>query len=362
MIVKICIGSSCHLKGSYDVVEGMKEMLRKYDVEELIELQASFCFGQCADGVVMRAEEALDGSADVFVRGVNKDNIEEKFLTEVYPKLGLPQPMKEYLEFKKARCKDCYKCLRECPVKAIEVKNHQAQIIKERCILCGRCTVVCPQNAKIVHSEKDEVDALLLSGDNVVASIAPSFISSFRLQSFAQMEAVLLKLGFAFAEETAVGANAVTKEYARCIATGEYKNFITSACPALCRLIQEYHPDALKYLAPVDSPMIAHAKMLRQRFPGCKVIFIGPCIAKKREARESGLIAGVLTFEDLRRLMVERGLTFPLPDAVALESGQPQQVLSHPPGYHSCVRGPSTGIRLCGGGRPAELRQYPGEY
>ena len=227
--------------------------------------------------------------------------------------------MKEYLEFKKARCKDCYKCLRECPVKAIEVKNHQAQIIKERCILCGRCTVVCPQNAKIVHSEKEEVDALLLSGDNVVASIAPSFISSFRLQSFAQMEAVLLKLGFAFAEETAVGANAVTKEYARCIATGEYKNFITSACPALCRLIQEYHPDALKYLAPVDSPMIAHAKMLRQRFPGCKVIFIGPCIAKKREARESGLIAGVLTFEDLRRLMVERGLTFPLPDAVALE-------------------------------------------
>ena len=92
MIVKICIGSSCHLKGSYDVVEGMKEMLRKDGVEELSERQASFCFGQCADGVVMRAEEALDGSADVFVRGVNKDNIEEKFLSEVYPKLGLPQP------------------------------------------------------------------------------------------------------------------------------------------------------------------------------------------------------------------------------------------------------------------------------
>ena len=223
--------------------------------------------------------------------------------------------MKEYLEFKKARCKDCYKCLRECPVKAIEVKNHQAQIIKERCILCGRCTVVCPQNAKIVHSEKDEVDSLLLSNDNVVASIAPSFISSFRLKNFAQMETVLYKLGFAYAEETAVGANAVTKEYARCMATGQYPNFITSACPALCRLIQEYHPNALKYLAPVDSPMIAHAKMLKKRFPGCKVVFIGPCIAKKREAKESGLISGVLTFEDLRRFMVERGVTFPLPDA-----------------------------------------------
>ena len=157
--------------------------------------------------------------------------------------------MKEYLEFKKARCKDCYKCLRECPVKAIEVKNHQAQIIKERCILCGRCTVVCPQNAKIVHSEKDEVDSLLLDNDKVVASVAPSFISSFRLKNFAQMETVLYKLGFAYAEETAVGANAVTKEYARCMASGDFPNFITSACPALCRLIQEYHPNALKYLA-----------------------------------------------------------------------------------------------------------------
>ena len=223
--------------------------------------------------------------------------------------------MKEYLEFKKARCKDCYKCLRECPVKAIEVKNHQAQIIKERCILCGRCTVVCPQNAKIVHSEKDDVDNLLLGNDNVVASVAPSFISSFRLRNFAQMETVLYKLGFAYAEETAVGANAVTKEYEKCIASGNFPNFITSACPALCRLIQEYHPQALRYLAPVDSPMIAHAKMLRQRFPDCKVVFIGPCIAKKREARESGLISGVLTFEDLRRFMTERGVTFPLPDA-----------------------------------------------
>ena len=159
------------------------------------------------------------------------------------------------------------------------------------------------------------MDNLLLGNDNVVASVAPSFISSFRLRNFAQMETVLYKLGFAYAEETAVGANAVTKEYEKCIASGNFPNFITSACPALCRLIQEYHPQALRYLAPVDSPMIAHAKMLRQRFPDCKVVFIGPCIAKKREARESGLISGVLTFEDLRRFMTERGVTFPLPDA-----------------------------------------------
>lgn len=95
MIVKICIGSSCHLKGSYDVVQAMKDMLRKYDVEDLVELQASFCFGQCADGVVMRAEESLDGSEDVFVRGVNRDNVEQKFLQEIYPRLGLPAPEAE---------------------------------------------------------------------------------------------------------------------------------------------------------------------------------------------------------------------------------------------------------------------------
>lgn len=233
--------------------------------------------------------------------------------------------MKEYLEFKKARCKDCYKCVRECPVKAIEVKDHQARIIKERCILCGRCTVVCPQNAKIVHSEKDAVENLLLGDVPAVASVAPSFISSFRLRSFSQMDEVLRKLGFVFSEETSVGANAVTKEYLKCMVSGKYDNFITSACPALCRLIQEYYPDALKYLAPVDSPMIAHAKMLRKRFPGHKIVFIGPCIAKKREAKESGLVDGVLTFEDLRTLMVERGLVFPMPGAASgnAEDGLP---------------------------------------
>ena len=94
MTVKICIGSSCHLKGSYDVVQGMRELLKKYDVEDLVELQASFCFGQCADGVVMRAEESLVGSEDVFFRGVNKDYVEQKFLSVVFPRLGLPAPEK----------------------------------------------------------------------------------------------------------------------------------------------------------------------------------------------------------------------------------------------------------------------------
>lgn len=216
--------------------------------------------------------------------------------------------MAECLEFKKARCKNCYKCLRECPVKAIEVTNHQAKIIEDRCILCGRCTEVCPQNAKYVHSEKESVKALLASGEKIVASVAPSFVGSFDADDFSVMKIALAKLGFRDAEETAVGANAVTERYAEDLKSGKYKNYITSACPAIDRLIQIYYPKALPYLANVDTPMIAHAKMLKKRWADAKVVFIGPCIAKKREGFESDVVDGVLTFEDLRDLFAEKGI------------------------------------------------------
>lgn len=215
-----------------------------------------------------------------------------------------------YLDFKPARCKDCYRCLRECPVNAIQVNNHQASIIAERCILCGNCINVCPQNAKTVHSEADDVMELLSSGQMVIASVAPSFISSFKLSSFSQMEHALLQLGFSYCEETAVGAAAVTAEYKRLLESGVYRNLISSACPAINRFVQTYYPETLKYLAPVDSPMLAHAKILKKKFPDARIVFIGPCIAKKREGRESGIIDGVLTFEDLKNLLEKKGISF----------------------------------------------------
>ena len=224
--------------------------------------------------------------------------------------------MAQFLEFKNAKCKDCYKCLRECPVKAIDVKNHQAMIIEDRCILCGHCTNVCPQNAKSVCSELSVVRKMLMT-DKVYASVAPSFISSFGLQDFTVMKIALGKIGFYDAEETAVGAEAVTAEYKKLLESGRFKNFITSACPAVCRMIQEYYPMALKYLAPVDSPMIAHAKIIKQRNPDVKVVFIGPCIAKKREAFESGLVSAVLTFEDMQELFKEKGIS--LADITSLD-------------------------------------------
>lgn len=208
--------------------------------------------------------------------------------------------MAQYLEFRDAKCKDCYKCLRECPVKAIDVESHQARIIEDRCILCGHCTLICPQNAKVVHSEVAEVKRLIANGEKVVASVAPSFISSFEQEDFLAMRLALIRLGFVDAQETAIGAQAVTEEYRRLLQEGTMKNFITSACPAACRLIQEYYPKALPFLAPVDSPMVAHAKIIKKQIPEAHIVFIGPCIAKKREGSECGMVDNVLTFEDLK--------------------------------------------------------------
>jgi PAS domain S-box-containing protein len=214
----------------------------------------------------------------------------------------------EYLDFKAARCKDCFKCLRSCPVKAIKFENHQAHIVEERCILCGTCTSVCPQNAKKVNSELAKIEAMLASGGQVAASVAPSFVSSFGVQNFSIMQLAVTKLGFTYAEETAAGAKPVSAAYVRLLETREYKNFITSSCPAINRMIQVYYPKALKYVAPIASPMIAHGKLLQERFPRAKVVFIGPCIAKKREAAESGIIDAVLTFEELQQLFIKRNI------------------------------------------------------
>lgn len=216
--------------------------------------------------------------------------------------------MINFLEFKPAKCKDCYKCLKHCPVTAIEVIDHQAQIIASRCVLCGTCTMVCPQNAKKVHNSIQEIKDLLANNKHVIASVAPSFISSFELKSFDSMLLALKQLGFENGEETAIGAYAVTREYEKLLSKKTYKNFITSACPAINKMIQLYYHDALKYLAPVVSPMVAHAKILKVRYPDAKIVFIGPCIAKKQEAYESKIIDGVLTFEELKILFDECGI------------------------------------------------------
>lgn len=215
----------------------------------------------------------------------------------------------EILRFQNANCKNCFKCLRECPVKAIGFKNDQAEILRAECLICGHCLTVCPQNAKEVRNDVSLVKALLESGRPVYASVAPSFAGAFT-QDFAAFEKALQKLGFAAAGETAAGAHAVAMEYERLLKTGRYPGMISTACPTIIKLVEKYHPEAIGYLAPVVSPMTAHARMLRKKYGDIRVVFLGPCISKKDEAGWDNDVDCVLTFEELQGWFDEAGITF----------------------------------------------------
>ena len=204
------------------------------------------------------------------------------------------------LTLKKANCKNCYKCIRHCPVKSIRFSANQAHIIGNECILCGQCFVVCPQNAKEIANETEKARVLIQSGAPVYASLAPSFIANYDGAGIEGMRAALKKLGFADAEETAIGATIVKNEYERLLSDEKRDVVISSCCHSVNLLIQKYYPELLPYLADVVSPMQAHAMDIKRRNPQAKVVFIGPCVAKKDEAEHyEDIVDAVLTFEEL---------------------------------------------------------------
>ena len=208
--------------------------------------------------------------------------------------------MPNCLTLKKSNCKNCYKCIRHCPVKAIRFSGNQAHIIGNECILCGQCFVVCPQDAKQIVDESEKVKVLLHSGDPVIVSLAPSFIANYEGVGINAMRRALKKLGFYDVEETAVGATIVKTEYERILKEDERDVIISSCCHSINLLIQKHFPQALEFLADVVSPMQAHCKDIKSRFPNAKTVFIGPCVAKKDEAEHyEGIVDAVLTFEEL---------------------------------------------------------------
>lgn len=208
--------------------------------------------------------------------------------------------MSECLTLKKSNCKNCYKCIRHCPVKSIRFSGNQAHIIGNECILCGQCFVVCPQNAKQIVDETEKVKVLIQSGAPVYASIAPSFIANYQGIGINGIRKALIKLGFAGAEETALGATVVKTEYEKMLADGTKDVLISSCCHSVNLLIQKYYPSLLPYLADVMSPMQAHCSDIKKRFPDAKTVFIGPCVSKKDEAEHyEGIVDAVLTFEEL---------------------------------------------------------------
>ena len=204
------------------------------------------------------------------------------------------------LTLKKSNCKNCYKCIRHCPVKSIRFSGNQAYIIGNECIMCGQCFVVCPQDAKQIVDETEKVKVILQGSDPVVVSLAPSFVANYQGVGIHAMRKALKQLGFYDVEETAIGATIVKNEYERLVNEQASEIIISSCCHSINLLIQKYFPSELPYLASVLSPMQAHCRDIKQRIPNAKTVFIGPCVAKKDEAQYyEGLVDAVLTYDEL---------------------------------------------------------------
>ena len=212
------------------------------------------------------------------------------------------------IDFKATKCKHCYKCVRYCDVKAIMIKDERAEIMPDKCILCGHCLQICPQEAKTLNSDLSLVQAMVRRGEKVIVYIAPSYMGLLTYKTIGQVKNALKRLGFYDVRETSEGAAVVTEEYSRLLAEGTMENIITTCCPSVNSLIEIYYPQLVPYMAPVVSPMIAHGMIIKKQHPDAKVVFLGPCIAKKQESedvRHADIIDAVLNFNDIRSWLAD---------------------------------------------------------
>jgi len=208
----------------------------------------------------------------------------------------------------KDRCRVCYTCVRECPVKAIRIENGQAEVINERCIGCGNCTIVCSQGAKVFLQTGDDLKTLLRDEQKVAAIIAPSFPAEFtEIDDYKTFVGMVRKLGFSLVCEVAFGADMVAREYKKMHHERGKLGSISSDCPAIVFYIEHYHPHLVNDLAKVVSPMVAMTRVVKDKYGSdTKVVFIGPCIAKKAESDE---VDESITFKELRDLLTEKNIT-----------------------------------------------------
>lgn len=201
-----------------------------------------------------------------------------------------------YISLIENNCKHCHRCVAHCPTNAIAFVNKTPEIIEDQCILCGECYVVCPQHAKSIMSDLDLVFSWIEQGVKVHVSLAPSFVALLKSES--SMTDSLMKMGFSSVSETSIAAAKISDHY-RKLSRDKTKNIITTCCPVVVSLIEKYYPHLVDQLAPVLSPMRAHGKMIKEEHPNDKVVFLGPCIAKIKEAHDCDEIDAVITFEEI---------------------------------------------------------------
>jgi iron only hydrogenase large subunit-like protein/uncharacterized Fe-S cluster-containing protein len=213
---------------------------------------------------------------------------------------------------RKARCRDCHRCLRACPVKAIRVHDGQAQVVPERCIACGTCIRECPQKAKAYRNDVAEAIRCVSRKGRTVASVAPAYAGVFEPWEQRRLASALRRLGFGLVAETAVAAKEVARAGATYIQDHPSDPHVWASCPAIIEYVRRYRPDQASLLVPVASPMLAHARWLKQRFgTDTRVVFIGPCVAKKAEAERAdvaGTVDAVLTFEELGEWLAQESI------------------------------------------------------
>ena len=235
--------------------------------------------------------------------------------------------MNDIIKLRNVECRDCYKCIRNCPVKAIRYSNGRAEVVTNECILCGECVVTCPQRGDFVVSQVDEIRKLIAEGKQVVASISAAFVSDMRVGSIEGMRETLKRLGFCDAQETAIGTEVVAREYERIMREDEMNVLISSCCTSVVMLIKRFYPKLLPYLAPVKSPTEIHCAMLKKQYPDAYTVFIGPCYAKKGESLHSDSVDYVLTFYELQDWMRKAGVS---PIFIPIKPGDGKRARRYP--------------------------------
>lgn len=209
----------------------------------------------------------------------------------------------------KNNCQDCYKCVRQCPVKSIQIVDHSASIMYDTCTYCGRCVLICPSGAKHIREDYSRVQQWLDSGQRVIAMLAPAYVSEYYYAYDHQVIGALKFLGFWEVSEVALGAEEVSHHSLEYVRESPNNIFISTCCPTIVEMIGKYNPELEENMVPVLSPMLASAKMLKRSYPEAKVVFIGPCISKKKEGDDAAdLIDAVITFGELNKMFDDNGV------------------------------------------------------